>query len=430
MDSFFASCEMSIDPRLINKPFAVAIDSRRSIITAANYVAREFGVKSAMPIYKAKKICPDIILKEPNFKLYTNMSEAIFNLIAKDFTNKIEVASIDECYIDVTDIYKKYESVMELAKIIKDKIFKKFNMTCSIGISDNKLLAKMAVSKNKPNGITLWRQEHISTFFWPLKIRELFGVGIATEIVLRDEFNVNVIGDLAKIDQKALNNHFGNIIGNKLKMSALGLGETELNLKHNELNGISNELTLEQPTDNEFELIDMLKELAYRVHERASLRLLEGKTVSLILRNYNKNNGIFDKREHLKHKSFQITLKQPTNDFEIIFCAIHELFLSNWKGETISLIGIRLDNVKPALIKRIQLSLNDINSPFHNSANSAIIDFLNINFGAEVIISGKKIERYFDRNPTQQKYLFLDRSHLSNKDIKNIWKEKTDNDKQ
>jgi nucleotidyltransferase/DNA polymerase involved in DNA repair len=151
MDSFFASCHAATDESLKKVPAIVASPNMRGIASTANYPAREFGIKSGMPIFKIKELCPNIKIIPPDFKLYVETSDAILKYVYDNFSKKIESVSIDEFYVDVTNVWKKYGSVKKIADTIREGVYKKFNLTCSIGVSTNRFLAKMGSEINKPN---------------------------------------------------------------------------------------------------------------------------------------------------------------------------------------------------------------------------------------------------------------------------------------
>ena len=146
MTAFFASCHEAENSELQNKAIVISnISSKRAIIATANYKAREYGIKSAMPLYQAKQLCSNLIIIKPNFTLYYQYSQKIFEIIQK-FSPLLEISSIDECFLDVTNSYLKYGSTKKMAQKIQNTIFQQLSLQCTIGISKNKFLAKMASS--------------------------------------------------------------------------------------------------------------------------------------------------------------------------------------------------------------------------------------------------------------------------------------------
>lgn len=178
-DAFFASVEENFNPEYNNKPLVVGSKSNGSIVSSANYIARKFGVRSAMPIFQAKKLCPSLIIAEVDYPKYERVSAYVFSYLRDFVSNKMEVASIDECYMDVTDILEKNSeiSASDFAKKIQKQIYELTQLTVSIGISSNLFLAKMASDQNKPNGVyEIWPDE-IEEKLWPLEIKKMYLIG-------------------------------------------------------------------------------------------------------------------------------------------------------------------------------------------------------------------------------------------------------------
>jgi DNA polymerase-4 len=154
INSFFASVEELQNPSYQNKPIAVAGHTKRSVVSSANYIARGYGVKAAMPIFMAKNLCHDLIIVTHHFDLYHEYSETFIKLISEKFTNNIEIGSIDECYVDITMLVNKGQSPIDVATRIQTTIKKQLGLNCSIGVANNKFLAKMGSDYRKPLGIT------------------------------------------------------------------------------------------------------------------------------------------------------------------------------------------------------------------------------------------------------------------------------------
>jgi DNA polymerase-4 len=154
MNAFFASVEELQNPNYIGKPIAVGGKTGRAVISSANYVARAYGVKAAMPNFMAQKLCKQLIIVNANFNLYQEYFEKFINLICEKFTNKVEIASIDECYVDITSLVTVKRSPVTIAQLIQQSIKKNTGLKSSIGVANNKFLAKMASDYKKPMGIT------------------------------------------------------------------------------------------------------------------------------------------------------------------------------------------------------------------------------------------------------------------------------------
>lgn len=179
MDAFFASIEQRDDPELRGKPIAVGFDGPRGVVATASYEARPFGVHSAMPIGMAKRRCPQLIIVEPRFEQYKAVSRQI-NAIFHEYTDLVEPLSIDEAFLDVTENKKGINLAVDIAKEIKDEIYKQTGLTASAGISYNKFLAKIASDYRKPNGLCTVHPDRAEAFIAKLPIEDFWGVGPKT----------------------------------------------------------------------------------------------------------------------------------------------------------------------------------------------------------------------------------------------------------
>lgn len=211
MNAFFIGCEMARDNSLKGRTAAVAGDpkNRNGIILAANYEARKYGVKTTMLVYEARKLCPDIVFISPDHNYYRKMSQEVMNILGR-YTPLVEQNSIDEAWLDLTGCEALFGKPLEIANKIMKDILSELDLMCSIGISENKFLSKMASEMKKPLGITELYREDIETKLWPLKVRSMYGVGKQTEKRL-EALSVYTIGDLAKSDVNTLKKTFGNM---------------------------------------------------------------------------------------------------------------------------------------------------------------------------------------------------------------------------
>ena len=208
MNSFYASVEMAYDPSLKGKPLAIAgnPEERRGIIVTSSYEARAKGVKTTMPLFQAKKLCPELLVLKPNFERYREASKAMFKIMA-DITEKVEPVSIDEGYLDITDC-EAQGSPLDIAEKLQQRLLNELDLPCSIGIAPNKFLAKMASDMKKPLGITVLRKRELAHVLWPLDVGEMHGVGAKTKEKL-NQIDIYTIGDLAKADDVVLKRVLG-----------------------------------------------------------------------------------------------------------------------------------------------------------------------------------------------------------------------------
>jgi len=241
MNSFYASVEVAHDPSLKGKPLAIAGNpkERKGIIVTSSYEARAKGVKTTMPVWEARQLCPELIILPPNFERYKRASSRIFKKLAS-FTSLIEPVSIDESYMDVTENGQDY---VRLAKQIQEMILDDLSLPSSIGIGPNKFLAKTASDMKKPLGITVLRIRDLSKVLWPLHVKDMYGIGKKTAEKL-NEMKINTIGELAKADTYELTQRLG-INGERLKNRANGFDPRPVDPEAvNEFKSIGNSRTL------------------------------------------------------------------------------------------------------------------------------------------------------------------------------------------
>lgn len=207
MDAFYASVEQRDDPRLRGKPVVVAWRGNRSVVCAASYEARSFGVRSAMPAIRAERLCPEAIFIPPDFTRYRAVSRSVREIF-KRHTDLIEPLSLDEAYLDVTENKTGLPTATRVARTIREQIREELSLTASAGVAPNKFLAKIASDWRKPDGLFVIQPEEIDTFLPPLPVGRIPGVGKVTEKRL-EEIGVKTIGDLRKLELPVLESRFG-----------------------------------------------------------------------------------------------------------------------------------------------------------------------------------------------------------------------------
>jgi len=225
MDAFYASVEQRDDPHLRGKPVIVAWQGNRSVVCAASYEARSFGVRSAMPAIRAERLCPAAIFVAPDFPRYRAVSRSVREIF-KRHTDLIEPLSLDEAYLDVTENKTGLPTATLVARTIREQIRQELNLTASAGVAPNKFLAKLASDWHKPDGLFVIRPEDIDAFLLPLPVGRLPGVGKVTEQKLA-QLRVKTVEDLRKVDLPALDHHFGRY-GLRLHELARGIDDSEV----------------------------------------------------------------------------------------------------------------------------------------------------------------------------------------------------------
>src|SRR4030042_4311126 len=210
MDAFFMSVEQRDNPSLRGKTAAVCGSLSRSVITSASYEARPYGLRAGMPTQEAKRRCPNLILVEGNHAKYTEVSARIFSLL-KNYTPCVEVASIDEAYLDITQSLLLFKSSFQIAQSIKDRIREKEQLTCSIGVAPNKLLSKLGSGLKKPDGLVVIQTGDVEEILRDLPVSKLYGIGLKLTETL-NSIGIFTCGQLGKFPVSDLAKRFG-VIG-------------------------------------------------------------------------------------------------------------------------------------------------------------------------------------------------------------------------
>ena len=222
MDAFYASVELRERPELSHLPVVVSSHHPRAVICAASYPAREFGLRSAMSMSQALKLCPQVTVIEPNFDKYRTVSAQIHQIFQR-YTTQIEPLSLDEAYLDVTENLQNLPSATAVAEQIRADIFNTTGLTASAGVAPNKFLAKIASDWNKPNGICVIKPNQVQQFIQHLALKKIPGVGKVTQEKLKS-LNLETLGDLQQVDENLLIQHFGKY-GKQLFLYAQGVDE-------------------------------------------------------------------------------------------------------------------------------------------------------------------------------------------------------------
>jgi DNA polymerase-4 len=225
MDAFYASVEQRDDAQLRGKPVIVAWRGNRSVVCAASYEARRFGVRSAMPVSRAERLCPNAVFLPPDFPRYRAVSREVREIF-KRHTDLIEPLSLDEAYLDVSENKTGLPTATQVARTIREQIRTELNLTASAGVAPNKFLAKIASDWKKPNGLFVIQPEEMDAFLLPLPVGRLPGVGKVTEEKLKG-FEVHIIADLRRLELSVLETRFGRY-GVRLYELARGVDESKV----------------------------------------------------------------------------------------------------------------------------------------------------------------------------------------------------------
>lgn len=335
MDHFFTAIEVREQPQLKGTPVIVGADPKegkgRGVVHTCNYEARRFGVKSAMPISRAWRLCPRATYLPPNYELYMKVSGEIMDTL-RSHADKFEQWGIDEAFLDVTSKAGSYEKSEVLARHIKNEIFEKEKLTCSLGVGPNKLIAKIASDYRKPDGLTIIRSGDTETFLAPLPAGKLLWVGRKTERKLA-EMGIKTIGDLARQDPAVLAQAFGSL-GIQLRLLAHGIDNSDVE-ERGDVKSVSRDLTFEEDTSDLILITSTLDKLSVEVHTDVMKQCFYFKTVTIKVR-----YGSFETHTHGE------TLPRITNRLEDLTRTARELIKDYLKpGLKIRLIGVKVSSL-------------------------------------------------------------------------------------
>jgi DNA polymerase-4 len=279
MDAFYASVEQRDEPSLQGRPVIVGWPGERSVVCAASYEARKFGVHSAMPATRAKRLCPEGVFIHPNFEKYRAVSKDI-RAIFERHTPLVEPLSLDEAYLDVTNELTGIPTATETAETIRREIRAETHLTASAGVAPNKFLAKIASDWKKPDGCFVIRPHQIEAFLMPLPVRKIPGVGKVTERHLA-EMNIVTVGDVHKFTAEELVERFGKW-GTRLFELARGIDESPVEPSQKRKSW-SSENTFERDITLD-EVADYLRKVSRDLWESLEKKAMRGRTVTVKLR--------------------------------------------------------------------------------------------------------------------------------------------------
>lgn len=333
MDAFFASIEISRNPSLKGKPVIVGgRPDQRGVVSTCSYEARSFGVRSAMPLSEAKRLCPHGIFIEGSYSIYREYSERVFAIFYQ-YTPLVEVVSIDEAYLDVSKIVDNFESPVILANLMRQQVYAETLLTCSIGIATNKLVSKIAASRAKPNGVYEVLPETEAFFLAPLPIQSLSGVGVKTQVILNRE-GIHTVADLQAISLETLIHRFGSW-GYHYYLSCQGKDNRPIDNEDHLPKSIGAETTFKHDLNDTLIMQEELRQLVDRVHRRLREHKMRCKRISLKIR-FN----------DFKTFSRSQTLSTHINSVSNINKHALELLNANYTGwPPLRLIGVSLEQL-------------------------------------------------------------------------------------
>ncbi|WKT73493.1 DNA polymerase IV [Acinetobacter variabilis] len=317
MDAFYASVELRERPELNALPVVIASHHPRAVVAAASYPAREFGLRSAMPMTQARKLCPQVIVIEPDFAKYRQVSAQIHQIF-QTYTKVIEPLSLDEAYLDVTENLQQIPSATEVAMRIREDIFQTTGLTASAGVAPNKFLAKIASDWHKPNGICVIKPSQVQRFIQDLPLKKIPGVGKVTQEKLKS-LNLETLGDLQQIEEAILIQHFGKY-GRRLFLYAQGIDDRPVEAER-ERQQISKETTF----DDDLYLPQCQpywQPLIAQLWQNLEKKQLSARGVTVKLRMKN-----FQTMQH--SKSFSQLLRSPQELEQALYLLLQEMHITS-----------------------------------------------------------------------------------------------------
>lgn len=388
LDAFFCAVEEQRDPTLVGKPFAVGgSPDQRGVVASCSYAARKFGVRSAMPMAQAVKICPDLMIVRGHYHDYSHASRQIMDRL-KELTEEIEQISIDEAFLDIT---KLSDTSLIIAQNLQSTIRTELGLPCSIGIASNKLVAKMATnygkvatgfSESPPNAIHIVPPGKESEFIAPLPVDALWGVGPKTAAKLI-EMDINTIGELANIPEDVMIERFGKW-GYAISQRSRGFDDRPISSQH-KAKSVSHETTFAKDVRDETTLVKTIQRLSENVSRRLVKKHHQATTIKLKLR-----------WADFTTITRQTTISQPTSESSIIANTAEKLFHKAWKSSrAVRLVGVGVSGLAPEQLNLWDYQIRELETYTENQLNSAIKD-LQDKFGSSVVRWGIELSEDID----------------------------------
>ncbi len=366
--------------------------SRHGVVLAKSPAAKKYGIRTGEPVANAFRKCPNLVMYPPNHKMYREKSRLLMEYL-RTFTKEIEQVSVDECYMDFTSIADRWNSPVDGALEIKDGIKGRFGFTVNIGISTNKLLAKMASDFQKPDRIHTLFPEEIKAKMWPLPIGELYMAGRSSVETLK-KLEINTIGDLAQADPELIVLHLKSH-GKMLWEFANGRGRDVVQAEPEEAKGIGNSTTLRADAETEEEVYSVFEGLAQSVGRRLKKAGKKAGMVSVEIKYYD-----------FRTVSHQMQIEKTSNDPKVLRETAYNLFLEVWSGEPVRLLGIRTSKLADESEPE-QLSIFDLEMPKepdekHKRLKKAM-DELNARFGPGAVVKASLMKKAGDSTDERKK---------------------------
>jgi DNA polymerase-4 len=381
MDAFFVSVEELFDPSLKGKAVIVGGKrDQRGVVSAASYAARKFGVHSAMPLRTASQLCPQAIFVEGHMERYREYSHKVLAVLNR-FSPRVEMASVDEAYLDLTGTQRLHGPPMQVAHKIHEAIRTETNLNCSLGIGASRLVAKISSDQAKPNGILFVVPGQEARFLAPMDVRTVPGVGRKAEAALH-KIGIRKVGDLARLDESFLAHHFGKwglaLAGKAIGSDSGGWFDSEVGAEEDP-KSISHEHTFEDDIADELKLETTLLKLSEMVAKRLREQKFYARTIQLKLR-----------YEDFSTYTRALTLDHATQIDQEVAGAVIRLFRQAWDKRT----PIRLLGVHAGSLQQVEGQMSLLDEPHTERLRQAFrsIDHIRDRYGAASISLAKTLK--------------------------------------
>lgn len=345
MDSFFVSVELLDRPELVGRPVAAAHDTVRSVVSSASYEARRFGVRSAMPVARAKQLCPELVLITPTFEKYRRASREVMSVF-HEFTPLVEPLSIDEAFLDVAGSTKLFGTPIEIARAIRHRVRERTGLPASVGLAATKFVAKLASQRAKPDGVLEIPPARTLEFLHSLPVEAMWGVGQATARALKSRA-IHTVADLSREPLPSLTRIVGSASATKLHALANGRDARAVETTRTE-KSIGHEETFTGDVSDPAVIDRELLRLSTRTGERLRAAQFEARTIAIKVR--------WDTFETVTRSR---TLAEATNATRRIVQTARELYASLDAMRPVRLIGVRAEQLRPAGSEPIGLWSDD-----------------------------------------------------------------------
>ncbi|MBB6552852.1 DNA polymerase IV [Nonomuraea rubra] len=385
MDAFFASVELLDRPELRGRPVIVGSPAGRGVVLSATYEARAFGVHSAMPMSRARRLCPQATVIPPSHGKYSEVSKGVMEIF-HTITPLVEPIASDEAFLDVGGARRRLGAPAAVAAMIREQVLDRYGITCSVGVASSKFVAKLASKQCKPDGLLVVPADQVVDFLHPLPVSALWGVGERTEQSLV-RLGIRTVGDLARVPSSTLQRELGQAAGAHLAALAWGRDERAVTA-HVPDKSIGNEETFAADVDDP----EVIKRELLRLSERVAARMRKaghvGRTVSVKLR-----------RADFTTINRSRTLREPTDVAQVIYATACELFgAAGLDRVRLRLVGVRMENLRPVDEATRQLALGEKETGWREAEQA--MDKAIRRFGPDAVVPASLVRGKLDEIET------------------------------